>query len=95
MERKRKIKTDAYEEKKQQVEVEFAETTAEKDKDWARREAILAGHQQLLETYKAQVQTFPQELAAAVQQAREEAIKAAQHTAQGESRFITKRGGSQ
>jgi hypothetical protein len=81
VERQRKIKTDAYEEKKQQVEVEVAETAAEKDKDWARREALLAGHQELLEPYKAQVQTFPQELAAAVQQAREEAIKAAQHTA--------------
>ena len=81
VERKRKIETDAYEENKQQVEVEIAETAAEKDKDWARREALLAGHQELLEPYKAQVQTFPQELAAAVQQAREEAIKAAQHTA--------------
>jgi hypothetical protein len=81
VERKRKIETDAYEEKKKQVEVEFAETAAEKDQDWARREAIFAGHQQWLEPYKAQAQTFPQERAAAVQQAREEAIKAAQHTA--------------
>jgi hypothetical protein len=81
VERQRKIETDAYEQKKQQVEVELAETTAEKATDWARREAIFAGQQQLLETYKAQVQTFPQELAAAVQQAREEAMRAAQHTA--------------
>jgi hypothetical protein len=79
VERQRKIDTDAYEQKKQQVEVELAETTAAKEKDWARREAILTGQQPLLDTYKATVQTFPQELAAAVQQAREEAIKAAQH----------------
>ena len=81
VERKRKIETDAYEEKKHQVEVACAATAAEKDKDWARREALLAGHQQVLESYKAQVQTFPQQLTAAVQRAREEAIKAAQHTA--------------
>jgi hypothetical protein len=37
--------------------------------------------QQLLETYKAKVLTFPQEHTAAVQQAREEAIKVAQHSA--------------
>jgi len=90
VERKRKIETDAYEQKKQQVEVELAETTAEKEKDWARREAILAGHQQLLETYKAQVQTFPQELAAAVQQAREEAIKAAQQAAKVRADLLAK-----
>ena len=90
VERKRKIETDAYEQKKQQVEVELAETTAEKEKDWARREAILAGHQQLLETYKAQVQTFPQEFAAAVQQAREEAVKAAQQTAKVRADLLAK-----
>jgi hypothetical protein len=90
VERNRKIKTDAYEEKKKQVEVEFAETTAEKEKDWARREAILAGHQPLLETYQAKVQTFPQELAAAVQQAREEPIKAAQHTVQVRADLLQK-----
>jgi hypothetical protein len=90
VERNRKIKTDAYEEKKKQVEVEFAETAAEKEKDWARREAILAGHQQLLETYQAKVQTFPQELAAAVQQAREEAIKATQHTSKVRADLLQK-----
>jgi hypothetical protein len=90
VEHNRKIKTDAYEEKKKQVEVEFAETAAEKDKDWARREAILAGQQQLLETYQAKVQTVPQELAAAVQQAREEAIKAAQRTAQVRADLLQK-----
>ena len=90
VERKRKIETDAYEQKKQQVEVELAETAAEKEKDWARREAILAGHQPLLETGKARVQTFPQELAAAVQQAREEAIKAAQQTAKVRADLLAK-----
>ena len=90
VERKRKIETDAYEQKKQQVEVELVETTAEKEKDWARREAILTGQQQLLETYKATVQTFPQELAAAVQQAREEAIKAAQQTAKVRADLLEK-----
>ena len=90
VERKRKIEADAYEQKKQQVEVELVETMAEKEKDWARREAILTGHQQLLETYKAQVQTFPQELAAAVQQAREEAIKAAQQTAKVRADLLAK-----
>ena len=90
VERKRKIEADAYEQKKQQVEVELAETMAEKEKDWASREAILTGHQQLLETYKAQVQTFPQELAAAVQQAREEAIKAAQQTAKVRADLLAK-----
>jgi hypothetical protein len=90
VERNRKIKTDAYEEKKKQVEVEFAETTAEKEKDWARREAIIAGQQQLLETYQAKVQMFPQELATAVQQAREESIKSAQHTAQVRADLLQK-----
>jgi hypothetical protein len=90
LERNRKIKTDAYEEKKKQVEVEFAETIAEKEKDWARREAILAGQQQLLETYKAKVQMFPQELAAAVQQSREEATKSTQHTAKVRSDLLQK-----
>jgi len=90
VERKRKIETDAYEQKKQQVEVELAETTAEKEKDWARREAILTGQQQQLETYKATVQTFPQELAAAVQQARDEAIKAAQQTAKVRADLLAK-----
>jgi hypothetical protein len=81
VERQRKIDTDAYEHKKQQVEVELAETTAAQEKDWARRESILTGQQQLLETYKAAVQAFPQELATVVQQAREDAMTAAQHTA--------------
>ena len=90
VERKRKLETDAYEEKKQQVEVEGAETAAEKAKDWARREAILAGQQQVLETYKATVQTFPPELATAVQQAREEAIKAAQYTAKVRADLLAK-----
>lgn len=90
VERQRKIETDAYEEKKQQVEVEVAETAAEKEKDWARREASLAGQQQLLDTYKADVQTLPQKLAAAVQQAREDAIKAAQHTAKVKADLLEK-----
>ena len=81
VERTRKIETDAYEEKKRQLEAELAETTAEKEKDWAEREKILTEHQQLLEEYKAKAQTFPQELETAVKQAREEAIKAAQKTA--------------
>lgn len=81
VERQRKIETDAYEERKQQGEVEVTETAAEKEKDWPRREAIITGQQQLLDTYKADVQTFPQKLAAAVHQAREDAIKAAQHMA--------------
>jgi hypothetical protein len=90
VERKRKITTDASEEKKQQIEVEFAATTTAKEKDWARREAILVGQQQLLATYQAKVQTFPQELAVAVQQAREEAIKLAQHTAQVRANLLQK-----
>jgi hypothetical protein len=81
VERSRKIKIDVYEQKKSRVEVELAKTTAEKENDWARRDAILAGKRQLLEAYKAKVQTFPQELAAAVQQAREETIKSEQYTA--------------
>jgi hypothetical protein len=90
VERQRKIDTDAYAEKKQRLEVELAETTAEKEKDWARREAILAGQQQLLETYKARVQAFPQELATAVQQAREDAIKAAQQNARVRADLLAK-----
>jgi len=81
VERKRKIETDAYEEKKKKSEVEWAETAAEKEKDWAERGAILAEHQQVLEEYKAEAQAFPQKLEAAVEQAREEAIKAARQTA--------------
>jgi hypothetical protein len=90
VERQRQIDTDAYAEKKHQVEVEYAATAAEKDKDWARRETLLAGQQQGLETYKAQVLTFPQELATAVQQGREEAIKAAQHSARVKADLLAK-----
>jgi hypothetical protein len=90
VERQRKIDTDAYEEKKKQLEVELAETAAGKEKDWARREAVLAGQQQLLETYKATVQTLPQELAAAVHQAREEASKAAQQAARVRADLLAK-----
>jgi hypothetical protein len=90
VERQRKIDTDAYEQKKQQVEVELAETTTAKEKDWARREAVLTGQQQQLATYKATVETFPQELAAAVQQAREDAITAAQHTARVRADLLDK-----
>jgi hypothetical protein len=90
VERQRKIDTDAYEEKKQQLEVALARTAAEKEKDWARREAVLAGQQQLLETYRARVQTFPQELATAVQQAREEAINTAQQAARVRADLLAK-----
>jgi hypothetical protein len=90
VERQRKTDADAYEQKKQQVEVELAETTAAKAKDWARREAILAEQQQMLDAYKATVQTFSQELAAAVQQAREDAIQAAQHTAKVRADLLEK-----
>jgi hypothetical protein len=90
VERNRKITTDTYEEKKKQLEVEFSETTTAKEKDWARRGAILVGQQQLLETYQTKVQTFPQELAVAVQQAREEAIKSAQRTAQVRADLLQK-----
>ena len=90
VERQRQVDTDAYAEKKHQVEVEYAAMAAEKDKDWVRREALLAGQQQWLETYKAQVLTFPQELATAVQQGREEAIKAAQHSARVKADLLAK-----
>jgi hypothetical protein len=90
VERQRKIDTDAYEEKKQQLEVALARSAAEKEKDWARREAALTRQQQLLETYKATAQTFPQELAAAVHQAREDAIKAAQQAAKVKADLFAK-----
>jgi hypothetical protein len=90
VERRHKIEADAYAEKKQRVEVEIAETAAEKEKDWARREASLAGQQQLLDTYKADVQTLPQKLTTAVQQAREDAIKAAQHAAKVQADLLDK-----
>lgn len=82
VERTRKTETDAYEERKRELEIKLAETAAEKEKDWAQREAFLAEHQQLLEEYRARSQAFPQELEAAVGRAREEAIRAAQQAAQ-------------
>ena len=44
----------------------------------------------MLETYKATVQTFPQELSVAVQQAREESIKSAQDTAKVRADLLQK-----
>jgi hypothetical protein len=90
VERNRKITTDAYEQKKSQVEIELAKATAEKGNDWARRETILAGKRQLLDAYKAKVQTFPQELAAAVQQASDETIKSEQFTANVRDNLLKK-----
>ena len=81
VERKRKLETDAYEERKRTLEREWAEAAAEKEKEWAERESLLAERQPLLEEYKAKAQAFPQELEEAVEKAREEAIKAAQQAA--------------
>ena len=89
-ERKRKIETDLYEEQKRKLQAELAQTTAEKEKDWIEREAILTGHQQLLEEYKAKIQTFPKELDAVVKQTREEAIKTARQTAKVETDLFEK-----
>jgi len=79
-----------HEEKKRKLEIELARTAAEKEKDWAERDAILAGQQQLLEEYKTKVQTFPQELKTATKQAREEATKVTRQTAKVETDLFEK-----
>lgn len=74
LERTRKIEADKYAERKAALERQVAEADAKKEADWSERESMLAAQQETLEKYRALAASFPKELEAATQQAREEAM---------------------
>ena len=86
----RKLTTDAYEDKKRNLERELTEITQQEEKDWTEREKILTNSQKLLAEYQQQAAKFPTELEEAVKKAREEAIKETSQKAKVESDLFEK-----
>lgn len=72
LERQRKMEADDYASRKTAIERKLAEEDAKRSSDWSEREKMLAAQQENLQKYKALVETFPQELEAAISKAREE-----------------------
>lgn len=90
LERKRKVETDAFTEKKRKLERDIAEATQAKDKAWAEREKLLADKKAEHEANLARVAALPQELEDTVKKSREEAIKDAHGDARVKARLLEK-----
>lgn len=81
LERKRKVESDAFGEKKRKLERDLAEQNQAKEKAWTEREKLLADKQAELEANLARIATLPQELEDAVKKARDESIRDASNDA--------------
>jgi len=90
LERQYKIEADQYEEKKKLVERNLAESTAQKEKDWQKREKALEAQQDKYNEYKKRVDGYEEELKQAVQKAREDAIKEASKDAKNRAELLEK-----
>jgi hypothetical protein len=90
LERKHKVETDAFNEKKRKIERDISETTQTKEKAWAEREKALAEKKAEFEANQARIATLPQELEDAVKKAREESIKDAHSDARVKARLLEK-----
>ncbi|MCU0654488.1 MAG: hypothetical protein MUF64_04115 [Polyangiaceae bacterium] len=90
LERKHKVETDAFNEKKRKIERDISETTQTKEKAWTEREKALAEKKAEFEANQARIATLPQELEDAVKKAREESIKDAHSDARVKARLLEK-----
>lgn len=90
LERKRKVETDAFGEKRRKLERELAETGLAKEKGWSEREKLLADKKAEHEANLARIAALPQELDEAVKKAREEAIKDAHGDARVKADLLEK-----
>lgn len=73
--RKRKVEADAFEENKRLRLRESDEQDTRSSASWKEREAVLAARKAEFEAHKAKVDAFPQELEAAIQKSRDEAVR--------------------
>jgi hypothetical protein len=90
LERKHKVETDAFNEKKRKIERDISEATQAKEKAWTEREKLLAEKKAEHEANQARIATMPQELEDAVKKAREESIKDAHGDARVKARLLEK-----
>ena len=90
LERKHKVETDAFNEKKRKIERDISESTQAKEKAWGEREKLLSEKKGEFEANQARIATMPQELEDAVKKAREEAIKDAHGDARVKARLLEK-----
>ncbi len=74
LERQHKIEADEYANRKMLLERRIAGDEAKKLSNWAAREKLLAEQQTPLQQYKILVESYPQEMEAAIQKSREAAI---------------------
>jgi len=75
VERKQKIELDKFEEQKRTLERKLADEGEELELNWVERTNIIEANKAELEKYKALVETYPEELEAAIQKAEDEATK--------------------
>jgi hypothetical protein len=73
--RKRKVEADALTDKRAKSEREIAEEDQRRSKQWAEREAALAGKTAEHTAHKARVEAFAQEMDEAAKKARDEALR--------------------
>lgn len=90
LDRTRTIAVNEYEEKQRIQEQELQEFAQGQEQKWLEREAILADHQSRIKQYQQQVEDFPAELAAAVQQASAEATATVEQAAQVAANLLEK-----
>lgn len=90
LDKKFKIETNEFEEKKKKLERELKESEADKEKDWEKREKFLLKTQDFFNDYKSKVDGFEEELKEATEKARKEAIGKAQKEARIKSDLMEK-----
>lgn len=73
--RKRKMEADALADKRAKAELHIAEEDQRRSKQWAEREAALAGKAAEHASHKARVEAFAQEMDEAAKKARDEALR--------------------
>lgn len=77
----RNLDKDAYEQQKKQLEKELQTIKEIQEKDWAKREEILAEQEKQFTEAKTKVEEFPKELEAAIKKAKQEGSGIAYHQA--------------
>ena len=89
-ERKEMMAEDKYNEDKALLERKIREETAQKEKDWAKREKHLLDDSKALETYRKQVEEAPEKLKIETSKAREKAISKVSAEAKIEAELMQK-----
>ncbi|HHP7229335.1 MAG TPA: hypothetical protein ACFCUY_00575 [Xenococcaceae cyanobacterium] len=88
--RQRIIETDDYEAAKYQQEIQLADISAEKEKNWQQREAYLLANQQELTENQQKIATFEDQIKEAYNKAKGDAIKEAERKAKVQADLIEK-----